>query len=147
MGQNETAAPTDCEPVIETATATIFVLKNSKKPQNFVYGELIAGGELSFIIENLPKDGTGCPGWWMFGERMRHFGGGVTAVQGNWTYGDNLAAVNRLTAGGAMTLETAAALGPTGKYAAAWGFTRIRVLPQTNGTPGNYSRVHVLFEK
>jgi hypothetical protein len=78
---------------------------------------------------------------------MRHFGAAVVAIQGNWTYGDNLSTVNKLTMAGAMTLEEAAKLGPTGKYAAAWGYNRVQVLAPTTGSPGNYSRVHVLFEK
>jgi hypothetical protein len=137
----------DCEPAITIATPTEFLLTNTKKPQNFIYGELVAGGELSFIVENLPKDGTGCRGWWMFAEMMKHFGASVQAIQGNWTYGDNLATVNALTAGGTMSLDEAAKKGPTGKYAAAWGFIQAQVLPRTAGTPGSYSRVHVLFTK
>lgn len=137
----------NCDPSIEKATAAEFILKNKRKVHNFVYGELVGGGELSFIIENLPKDGTGCPGWWLFDMMMQHFGASVTAIQGNWTYGDNLAAVNRLTAGSAMILEEAAKQGPTGKYAATWNFTKVGVQPQTTGTPGNYVRVHVLFKK
>jgi hypothetical protein len=136
-----------CDPELEKATATEFILKNKNKQRNFIYGELVSGGQLSFIIENLPKDGTGCPGWWMFEVMMKHFGPNVTAIQGNWTYGDNLATVNNLTAGGAMTLEAAARNGPTGLYAVAWGFSQVQVLPQTAGAPGNYTRVHVLFTK
>jgi hypothetical protein len=137
----------NCEPVVGIASATEFLLTNKKKPQNFIYGELISGGQLSFIIENLPKDGTGCPGWWMFELMMHHFGSNVTAIQGNWTYGDNLATVNRLTAGGVMTIEEAARQGPTGRYAVAWGFNQVQVLPQITGAPGNYSRVYVLFKR
>src|SRR4051812_5682416 len=87
------AGAVDCESVIETATTTEFLLKNQKKAHNFIWGELVGGGQLSFIVENLPKDGTGCPGRWMFEVMMQHFGSSVTAIQGNWTYGDNLAAV------------------------------------------------------
>ncbi len=137
----------NCEPVIETATATEFLLNNKKKPENFICGELVSGGELSFLIENLPKDGKGCRGRWMFEVMMQHFGASVTAIQGNWTYGDNLATINRLTAGGTMTIEEAARQGPTGKYAAAWGFNQVQALPQTTGTPGHYTRVYALFKK
>jgi hypothetical protein len=137
----------DCEPTLDIATAVEFLLKNRKKLTNFIYGELLSNGELSFLVENLPKDGTGCPGWWMFDEMMKHFGAQVTSIQGNWTYGDNLATVNRLTAGGGMSLEDAAKHGPTGRYAATWGFTTVEVLPLTQGIPGNYTRVYVLFKK
>lgn len=137
----------NCEPTIEKATATEFVMTNKKKPQNFILGELTGGDSLSFIIENLPKDGMGCRGWWMFDMMMQHFGTSVAVIHGSWTYGDNLAMVNKLTTGGVLLLEEAAKHGPTGKYAAAWNFTRVEVQPQTVGTPGNYVRVHVLFKK
>jgi hypothetical protein len=141
------AGSVSCEPDVVTASATEFLLTNKKKPQNFIYGELVSGGQLSFVIENLPKDRTGCPGWWMFEVMMQHFGSSVTAIQGNWTYGDNLVTVNRLTTGGAMTVEEAARQGPTGRYATTWGFNQVQVLPQTTGAPGSYSRVYVLFQK
>jgi hypothetical protein len=135
-----------CLPVIEIATATEFRLTNQNKAGNFVWGELVSGGQLSFLIENLPKDGTGCTGRWMFDEMMQHFAPSVTAIQGNWTYGDNLAMVNRLTARGAI-LEEAATKGPTGRYAAAWGYLNVEVLPQTIGIPGQYTQVHVVFKR
>jgi hypothetical protein len=109
-------------------------------------GELVGEGELSFLIENLPKDGIGCRGPWMFDEMMLHFGSRVTAIQGNWTYGGNLAAVNRATTSG-LSLVEAAKRGPTGRYAAAWQFTTVEVLPQTRGIPGQYVAVYVLFKK
>jgi hypothetical protein len=135
-----------CEPHLVAATATEYELRNNKKALNFIIGELVQGGQLSFIVENLPKDGTGCRGIWMFHELMQHLGTAVTAIQGNWTYGDNLAVVNQLTAGGS-SLEDAAKQGFTGKRAAEWGFLNVRVLPQTQGTAGRYLRVHVLLEK
>jgi hypothetical protein len=137
----------DCEPTLDLATATEFLLRNAKKPQNFIYGELLTGGEVAFLVENLPKDGTGCPGWWLFDEMMGNFGTQVIAIQGNWTYGDNLSTVNQLTAGGGMALEEAAKCGPTGRYAAKWGFTTVEVLPQTSGIPGAYTRIYVFFKK
>lgn len=136
-----------CDPEIKSATATQFLLMNKTKENNFIWGELVGGGQLSFLVENLPKDGTGCPGWWMFDVMMGHIGASVMAIQGNWTYGDNLAKVNQLTAGGAMSLEEAANQGPTGGYAKTWGYTVVQVLPTTSGLPGSYAQVHVLFKK
>jgi hypothetical protein len=135
-----------CDPEVKAATTGEFLLKNRRKEQNFIWGEVDHAGQVSFIVENLPKDGTGCPGRWMFNVLMEHFGAGVTAIQGNWTYGDNLHTVNHLTAGAAMTLEEAAKQGPTGRYAISWGYTTVEVLPQTNGTPGKYTQVYVLFK-
>lgn len=138
-----------CEPSVEIATPTEFLLRNKKKPQNFICGELVGGGELSFIVENLPKDGMGCPGWWMFGEMMTHFGTAVHAIQGNWISltSDNLIMVNRLTAGGTMSVEDAAKQTWTGLQANRWRFTRVRLVGTPVGTAGNYSKVHVLFTR
>jgi hypothetical protein len=142
--QSETGV--ECDPDIVTATATEYELRNKKKALNFILGELVAGGQLSFIVANQPKDGLGCRGTWLFNETMRHFGGAVTAIQGNWTYGDNLAAVNRLTAGG-LSLDEAAKQTFTGKRAAEWGFAKVQILPQTQGSLGNHVKVYVVFQR
>src|SRR4051794_30983003 len=61
---------TNCCPEVRKASATEFELVNPSKQSNFILGELVSGGEVSFIVENLPKDGTGCPGKWMFDQMM-----------------------------------------------------------------------------
>jgi hypothetical protein len=138
-------------PEIRKATATEFELVNPSKQRNFIVGELVSGGQLSFIIENLPKTKpqTGCPGQWMFLQMMTHFGAKVTAIQGNWVgaASDNLIAVNRLTAGGATTIEEAAKQTWTGIRAKSYGYTQVRVVGIPAGTPGHYAGVHVLFTK
>ena len=53
--------------------ATQFLLKNKLKAQNFIWAELVGVGELSFIIENLLKHGTGYRGHCAFDEMTRHF--------------------------------------------------------------------------
>ena len=58
----------------------------------------------------------------MFLKMMAHFGSGLKAVQGNWTYGSNLATINSLTALPAMTIEQAATQTFTGMNAALFGF-------------------------
>ena len=142
---------TDCRPGVKKATASEFELVNPSKPSNFIIGELVSGGQLSFIVENLPKASprTGCPGRWMFQQMMTHFGATVTAVQGNWVgaSSDNLAAVNRLTAGGAMTVEQAAKQTWTGRRAGDHGFAQVRVVGTPTGARGRYTRVHVLLTK
>lgn len=112
-----------CSPEIKKATASEFELLSRSKPSNFLIGEIVAGGQVSFIVENLPKDGTGCPGKWMFDQMMGHFGSSVTGVQGFWTgpLSDNLKVVNTLTATG-MPLEAAAKQTWTGKRATKWGY-------------------------
>lgn len=59
---------TDCSPEVKKATASEFELVSRLKQSNFIIGELVSGGELSFIVENLPRTTprTGCPGRWMF---------------------------------------------------------------------------------
>jgi hypothetical protein len=126
-------------------------LVNPAKQSNFILGELVAAGDLSFIGENLPKTipPTGCPGKWMFEQMLVHFGSSVTAIQGNWVgpASDNLIALNRLTAGGALTVEDAAAQTWTGRRAGAYGYTHVELVGNPVGTPGHYTGVHVLFKK
>jgi hypothetical protein len=140
---------TGCVPEVRRATVTDFYLQNANKPNNFIIGELEPGGQLSFIVENLPKDGAGCPGKWLFDTMMVHFGATVTAIQGNWvsaTTSDNLIKINQLTAGGSQTLKEAAKDTWTGKRAGEWGYLQVEVV-EAVGTPGNYSKVRVLFKK
>ena len=143
------AGTTNCDPEVTAATATVFILKNTSKANNFIYEELVNGGEVSYIIENLPADKTGCPGYWLFDKMMAHFGSSVNAVQGNWTYGSNLAKVNTLTAGGAMTVEQAVTQTFTGSNAALLGFTKVVMDPDKppQGTPGNYTEIYLKFTK
>ncbi len=133
------------------ATATEFEMVNPSKQSNFIIGELVSGGQLSFIVENLPKTNprTGCPGQWMFQQMMTHFGPNVTAIQGNWVgaSSDNLSAINRLTAGTAMTIEEASKQTWTGMRGKDYGYTQVRVVGTPAGTPGDFTSAHVLFTK
>jgi hypothetical protein len=139
---------TNCCPEVTKATATEFELKNSAKPTNFIFGQLVKGGEMSFYIENTPKDGTGCPGRWMFDQMMQHFGASVKAIQGNWVgaNSDNLQQFNKLTAGGTTSPEAAAKQTWTGMQASNAGFSQVQVV-STSGSPGNYTNVNVVFKK
>jgi hypothetical protein len=140
---------TDCCPVLDPSTSkTLFLVRNSNKTSNFIWGE-VNGGVLEFIVENMPKvkPTTGCPGWWLFKVMMDHFqaeGTTVTTVLGAWTYGDNLETVNRETAAGVPLLE-AIKTTPTWGYVSSTGYNRINVLPTSKGTPGHYTRIHVEF--
>lgn len=143
-----------------TTTAHFFYLINRVKQSNFIQAELENGSELSFVIENLPKNNPqdGCPGWWMLKEAIDHFlaFGPITGLQGNWVatasvpshniVSDNIKALNALTAGGGLTIEQAAVLTWTGRQAdRVLGFRRVRQRVPATGTPGNYTSVHVLF--
>jgi hypothetical protein len=145
------AGATACFPEIKKATATEFELVSPSKQSNFVIGELESDGQLSFIIENLPKTTpqTGCPGQWMFQQMMKHFGTSVIAIQGNWVgaSSDNLIAINAFTTGGAMTVEDAARQTWTGMRAGSYGYNQVQVPGTPTGTAGHYTRVHVLFTK
>jgi hypothetical protein len=77
-----------------------------------------------------------------------HCGTGVTAIQGSWvcTTSDNLAAVNRHTAGGS-SLGEAAKQTWTGDCACSYGFTKVEVIGTPTGQPGAYTDVRVRFKK
>lgn len=145
------AGSTDCCPEVRKATPDEYELVNSRKQSNFLLGELVRGGELSFLIENLPKTTprTGCAGQWMFQQMMVHFGARVSAIQGNWlgASSDNLTAINRLTSGATMTVEEAAKQTWTGKRAETYGYTQVEMVGTPAGTPGNYTWVRVLFKR
>jgi hypothetical protein len=133
------------------ADPTAFELVNPVRASNFIVAEVV-NGELTFIVENLPRTTprSGCPGWWLFAVMMDHFqaaGTVIDAVLGNWTYGDNLAAVNRLTGGpNGVTLEEAARQTTTATYAATRQYTNVSVLSAA-GTPGQYKRVRARFTR
>ncbi len=139
----------NCHPEVQLATSTEYRLVSPSKPSNFIWGELLPGGLLSLIVENLPKTPprTGCWGRWMFQQMMMHFGSSVTAIEGNWvgSSSDNLREINRLTAAG-RTLESAARSTWTGLRAKEYGFIHYQELSK-HGTDGNYSAVRVRFKK
>lgn len=132
-----------CRPDIEIATGSEFRLVNRIKSSNFIWGELDSA-ELSFIVENRPRDGRGCPGKWLFDEMMGHFGEAVAFIRGNWTYGDNLSIVNTSMTSGGSAIDDAVRRTWTAARAAEWGFTGIHIIT-TIGQPGAYSSVQVLF--
>ena len=110
--------------------------------------DITVNGYFHFYVENLPKDKTGCPGSWMFEVAWNHFVRDqkvtVKGVRGDWTSGDNLAAVNRLTAGNRMTLEEASKQTWTYQLALNKGFPRYQYL-DAQGSPGHYTSVDVVF--
>ena len=59
------AGVTNCEPDVRAVTSTVFFLQNKKKVGNFIQAVVnTLTGVFSYHVQNLPKDGTGCPGWW-----------------------------------------------------------------------------------
>ena len=85
-----------------------------------IYGDLNNENMIEFFIEAGPQASP--RGHVLFKEMIDHFGATAKGVVGSWTYGDNLAAFNRLTAQG-LSLEEAAAQTWTGMQAGRNGFT------------------------
>jgi len=144
-----TTAPSDstnCCPEGTAASLTEFRLENKNKANNFIWGELLIGGMLSFIVENQPADGMVCSGQWLFDQMLTHFGSNVNAILRSWTYGVNLAKVNNLAAGGIVSVEDAAKQTWTRLRAAHWLFTQVEVI-STTGKPGHYINIQVRFRK
>jgi hypothetical protein len=137
----------DCEPDVQ-ATVTSYVLLNKKKNQNFIKVEITLMGYFKFLVENLPKDKTGCPGWWLFQVAWDYFVQDqkvtIKGIRGDWTFGDNLKTVNDLTAGNKMTLEEAAKQTWTYRQAKSKGLATYHYL-DSDGSPGNYTEVQVVF--
>ncbi len=137
----------NCSPDVRTATPSEYELVNTAKQSNFILGEL-NGGELTFVIENMPKNRPqdGCFGQWMFDEMWKHFSGSVTVLVGKWTGedSDNLKDFNLLLLQGKTEMD--AAWGTwTGKRAIAKGFKDVSII-QTNPPGGPpHTTVEVKF--
>jgi hypothetical protein len=142
------AGTVDCEPDVQIATSTVYFLRSKKKQRNFIMADITSRGYFHCYVENLPKDRTGCPGWWLFEVAWDYFENyqqvKIAGVRGDWTSGDNLDTVNRLTAGNKMTLEEAARQTWTYKQASNKGFTRYQYI-DAQGSPGQYTSVDVVF--
>ncbi len=137
-----------CEPEVRASAPDLFYLRNKRKQRNYIFARITLAGHFHFLVENLPKDGAGCAGSWLFEIAWDHFVRAqkvvIRGVRGDWTGGDNLDTVNRLTAGGTMTLEEASKRTWTYRQAAGKGFGRCQVL-DAQGAPGQYSSVDVVF--
>ena len=113
-----------------------FEMRASADGSKGIYGDLTDEDMIEFFIEAGPQANP--RGHVLFKEMIDHFGATAKGVVGSWTYGDNLAAFNRLTAQG-LSLEEAAAQTWTGMQAARNGFTKVEVIAE--GLPGAYTRV------
>jgi hypothetical protein len=142
------AGVVDCQPVVQAASATVYYLQNGRKKRNFIMADLTGMGYFHFYVENLPKDKTGCPGWWLLELAWDFFvqdqQATITGVRGDWTSGDNLDTVNQLTAGNKLSLEEASRHTWTYQRAMNKGFTRYQYI-DAHGGPGQYTSVDVVF--
>jgi hypothetical protein len=138
----------DCEPDLQTATSTVYYLRNKKKQRNFIMADITGAGYLHFYVENLPKDKTGCSGSWLFQGVWDYFVQDqkvtIKGVRGDWTSGDNLDTVNRLTAGNKTSLEEASKQTWTYQLAKSKGFSRFQYIDAW-GSSGQYTSVDVVF--
>jgi hypothetical protein len=138
----------DCEPDVQAATSTVYYLRSKKKKRNFIMADLTGMGFFHFYVENLPQDKTGCPGWWLLQIAWNYFVQDqkvtIQGIRGDWTSGDNLVIVNRLTAGNKMSLEEASKQTWTYQQAVKKGYTRYQYI-DAQGSPGRYTSVDVVF--
>ncbi len=138
----------DCEAEVQAATPTVYYLQNKKKLRNHIQADITGMAYFHFYVENLPKDRSGCPGWWLFQVAWDYFvtehNVTIKGVRGDWSMGDNLDTVNNLTAGGKMTLEEASKQTWTYQQAKLKGFTTYQYL-DAQGTAGAYTSVDVVF--
>lgn len=107
-----------------------------------IYGDLNNEGMIEFFIEAGPEANP--RGHVLFKAMIDHFGDAASGVVGAWTYGENLAVFNRLTAQG-LSLEVAAAQTWTGGQAVRNGFTKVEVTAE--GALGAYTRVLARFTR
>jgi hypothetical protein len=151
------AVPT---PATDTPTAGVPRLINRsvpgeryavEDPANFRFmarGSVNASGELSIDLRMQLESGersTLLRGSEQFQAILDFFRGKFTAFKGHWQAGSNLAKFNELTAEG-VPEKVAAGLTWTGEQAKAAGYTKVTV-QKTEGTPGHYTSVKVLFQR
>ncbi|MBX3740248.1 MAG: hypothetical protein KF712_04610 [Akkermansiaceae bacterium] len=109
-------------------------------------------GVITYGIKT-PAENSPVRGKELFDRMMEHFGERVKAIRAEWYCDDpadndprsNIHTANQLTSTG-KAMDEAAAATFTGKMAARHGFTAAKVM-ETRGTPGNYTKVIVIFQK
>lgn len=140
--------PTPLARILTTVRDGFFAMSDSSNPRFQATGSLSADGTLTVTIRTVLENGvrsTVLRGAEAFQGILRHFGSAVRTIRGSWSYGNNLARFNELTAGG-MSSEAAAAQTWTGQQAAAAGFTRVTI-GSLEGTAGHYTNVQVTFSR
>jgi hypothetical protein len=142
------AGAVDCEAEVQLATSTVYYVQNKKKKRNFLMADITGMNYFHCYVENLPKDRKGCPGGWLLQLAWEYFTQdqqvNIKGIRGDWTSGDNLDTVNRLTASNKMTLEEASRQTWTYRHALAKGFGGYQYL-DAQGSPGQYVSVDVVF--
>lgn len=132
-------------------TETKYVSVDLLDPTFRVEGILESSGTLSLSFQLRDIEGNRSvflSGKEEFQRIMEHFGKRVKRIQGTWLYGDNLAEFNRLVGPPhGLDVFEAAAQTWTGKNAAKYGYTEVKILKLTKSIRGDYNSVKVIFEK
>jgi hypothetical protein len=137
-----------CDPILWAADAAHYLVRNRHKLGNYIMASVAPTTRyFEYDVQNIPKDGSGCPGHWLVRLAWEHFqrqGHAIAGIRGDWTFGDNLMRVNHLTAGSRHTLEEAALQTWAADRAREFGMPTVAVLAFA-GSPGRYQSVDVLF--
>src|SRR5579871_119786 len=134
----------------ESRPGEVYLVRDPANPRFAARGSVTPRGELEIDMRTRVEGGPRSKllnGSEQFRKIVRFFSGQFSSIKGNWQFGDNLNTVNKLTAGGKMSVEEAAGQTWTGEQAAAAGYKKVTLLGPPEGTPGNYTTVKVLFEK
>ncbi|MFD5888860.1 RICIN domain-containing protein [Streptomyces sp. NPDC060334] len=114
-----------------------------------IMGSIDSDGILNLIV--LAEEDLTPTGSVMIAEVMEKIGGNAKGIRGTWLGGgdmkDNLDSFNAGIQSLMLSPEEAARLTFTGKMAAKYGFTGKVDIVKTVGTPGNYTKVEVVFWK
>ncbi len=115
-----------------------------------IIGTLDDQGIVTFVI--MAGEGSPIRGTEMFDLMMRAFGEQVRGIRGVWRRGfkgqpsANLDKVNELTSQG-TALDEALKQAWTVTRAERWGFGRITLVGEPQGSAGAYTKIDVLIEK
>jgi hypothetical protein len=135
--------------LIDSSTPDYYRVRDPAHPR-FAVSASVENGELQFVMRTRIQGGPRSAllrGHEQFQRVLAHFRGSFRAIRGSWSYGDNLAEFNRLTGRGVSPQEAATQTW-TGRQAGQAGYTRAVINPRgTEGTPGNYTKVSVTFER
>jgi hypothetical protein len=114
-----------------------------------VLGSIDKDGVLNLVV--LAEEGLTPTGSEMLADVMGKIGGNAKGMRGTWLGGgdmkDNLDSFNAGIQSLKLTPEEAARLTFTGKQATKYGFTGRVQIEKLEGTPGNYTKVEVVFWK
>ncbi len=138
----------DAPRLLNRSTPERYYMVDAENPKLYAVGHVYTGTtHLSLTIRTV-VDGQRSKvmrGATEFRAILDHFEGKFDGILGAWSYGDNLAEFNKLTAA-RKSLEEAALGTWTGQQSIAAGYARVTVR-SVIGTPGAYTKVDVLFHK